>query len=191
MELGNFHRINGEDVSAMSSFPLPEGWSIIQTTQPHPTLAGDSSDVNALTEEPSSAGIVLSGGVEEIRAFSDSLRQVPPMVLAAMEPLEGMKCFSFVNGRIFLNYLPDSISPGLLALQPTLTGKYLLGKKPMYNGVYENTAYEPIAEEFRLEFAYSKTQQPKNVSIRVEITKEEGQGIPFVHRIGLNLFKGV
>jgi hypothetical protein len=188
IEAGNFHMINSENVSAMTEYMLPAGWSTVTTTQPYPSYFADTDDVNLLTGKASSAGLVIYGAVEKMRAYRDSMRQVSPFVLASLSAEDGSKCFSYSEGKILINFQPEFLDPLILANNAECYGEVLLGKRGEYSDTYETSLYESVPEEFELEIPYSSTTTTRCVYLKIELSAESGAHA-IVRRIGMNCFR--
>ena len=188
IEAGNFHMINSENVSAMTEYMLPAGWSTVTTTQPYPSYLADTDDVNLLTGKASSAGLVIYGAVEKMRTYRDSMRQVSPFVLASLSAEDGSKCFSYSEGKILINFQPEFLDPLILANNAECYGEVLLGKRGEYSDTYETSLYESVPEEFELEIPYSSTTTTRCVYLKIELSAESGAHA-IVRRIGMNCFR--
>ena len=188
---GNFHHINGENVSTYTSYVLKQGWNTIQTTHPYPS-AGEY-DVNALTEETSSAGIILLEDIDAMRPYTDSMRQVSPFTLATLEPEEATKCFSYDDGKLLVSFLPDFIQPDILndPLSLDTKGQTLICKKPVLEVDYTNMGYTPLPEAFQLEFAYSDSSRDKFIFIKIEIETHNVSALARINKLGLNKYKEI
>lgn len=180
IEAGNFHRINGEDVSGARSVQLAPGWSTIETTQPYPTGAGE---VNLITQQSSAAGMVLFGVVEQMRAYRDSMRQVSPFMLATLKDGEGAKCFAAIDGVIYVNFLPDAIDPGFYLDNPSTTGSFVYGRRPVWGTGHTVSGFTMQPEELEL-VCYHSADQSTNAHLRASLRCTTG--VARIRRIGIN-----
>lgn len=188
---GNFHIINEDDISTFTSYTLKQGWNIVRTTQPYPSA--NEYDTNELTSESSNAGIVIPENIENMRPFLDSMRQVSPFLLSTLEPDEGAKCFSFVDNKMYINFLPDFVEQDILVdpITSGTKGQVLLCKKPILDPDYTNTGYTSSPEKFEFEFAYTNEEKEKFIFIRIEINSQSGTSTARVSRLGLNKYQEI
>jgi len=186
---GNFHSINGEYISASQSYVLKKGWNQIETTQPFPSL--NEYDTNEITSAESSAGIVIPEDLE-MRAYMDSMRQVPPHRLATMDIEEGSKCFAYSDGRILVNFVPSFLDEDFLATETTsdMKGEKFLNKKASYGTSYENLGWVSLPEKFGLEFGYTESGD-NQVFIRATIECDEPGDFGKILMLGLNKYKEI
>lgn len=191
--VGNFHRVNGQDVSLEKTFLLPQGWSIIQTTQPYPTWIDSEYDTNRLTDEPSSACIILPESIEKVRPYRDSMRNVSPFILSTMAPDEGTSCFSYTGGMFLVNFLPDFADEARITdiLYAGAEGSTFICKKPIYDMDYTNTGWRASPERFDVEFAYHVSGETKKLYVRVEMGISRPGQIVRIGRLGLNKFRSI
>ena len=192
---GNFHRIDGIDVSSRTSWPISTGWHFVETTQPYPSVLGNSADVNYLTKVPSQAGLVFPPEVKQ-RAFRDSMRLVSEFSLATVSSADTTKCFTYKNGKLYVGYRPESVSYDMLnsvGIKPA-TGATLLCRKPVYAGdTYAALYYEPVPELFEIECEYEPIDEQaiNAIIVRVELSTPEHGDSVIVERLGINRLNGV
>jgi len=186
---GNFHIINGVNVSSENKYILNPGWNNIKTTQPYPTLFQDSSDVNHYTNEPSAAGLILPSGNVEIRPYIDSMRQVSSFILATMNS-ESRECFAFENNKIYINFIPEFLDAELLNLPHYVnkTGQYYLCKRALYSSDLKNIGYDTVPESYKIEFNYKLNNEIKKIYIKFIMNNDPKGGTIRLHRLGINAY---
>jgi hypothetical protein len=185
---GNFHIVNDENVSIFTSHTLQQGWNSIRTTHPYPSVS--EFDANRLTGETSTAGVVIPDDVDIMRPYLDSMRHISPFLLATLEPEEGVSCFSYTDGKVLVNFLPDYVEPDFLSDPLTVgtKGSDLLCKKPILDADYSNTGYTAQPEIFELEFTYYNKTREKFIFIRIEMDVRGTGAIARVNKLGLNKY---
>lgn len=189
IDAGNFHRIDGDDVSRFYGFIIEPGWHSIASTQPYPSW--NAYDVNPITGERSSAGIVLPSNIEIMRPFKDSMRRVSAYRLANLKPSEASKCFAFQDGKILVSFRPDFIDPVLVYddSMGAIKALSLYGKKAEIDTDFSNLGYTPAPEKFQLEFAYKGTGG-RTIVVRSVLTLDSPDATVRIRKMGLNLYKG-
>lgn len=127
---GNFHRVNGVDVSLETELLLSPGVHKIESTQPYPSATGitGSQDVNFYTTEYSDAYVDLSG--LDYRAFDKPMRKVSVTDLEYNIPENSRAVYTVDKGTILINTKPSWTEPSLLktAAGAGAIGDYLLGR---------------------------------------------------------------
>ena len=189
---GNFHKINGDNISSIGFYILTTGWNLIQTTQPYKSLYENDNDVNILTNKPSDAGIIIPDTVSIMRPFKDSMRQVSPFVLSTMEEKEAKKCFAFSNGKLLISFKPNFVDPYFLIDNEKVneTGEDLICKKPVLDSVtFINTAYISFPEQFNFTITYTDISKERVLTLRAEIEAEDILSSASISRIGINKFR--
>ena len=190
---GNFHKIDGFDVSTQTSVTLQPGWHYVETTQPYPTVYSNSADVNVLTKQPSQAGIIFPDSVE-MRAYRDSMRLVSEFTLSSLPAQEAKKCFTYKDGKILLAYRPECVSydminsPGLVPV----TGQSLLCRKVVYDSSLVPLYYEPVPERFIVECDYLPTSGDNvtHIIVRAELSAPQFGDAALITRLGINRISG-
>jgi len=187
---GNFHMINDEHVGARPSYTLKQGWNKLESTQPFPSR--NEYDLNTITGKVSRAGIVIPGNIEYMRPYKDSMRQVAPFILATMDLEEGSKCFSYVDGKMLINFVPTSVEQSFLdePLTSDIKGDKFLNKKAVWGVSYDNVGWTALPETFYLEFSYTSSGD-KQVYVRITIECEDNKSVARVFRVGLNKYREV
>lgn len=174
IERGNIHRINGQDVSTLTSFPITAGTYLIESTQVDP-------GVNQFTQRESTAFIRIPFEELEMRGFEDSLRAVPAYDLVINSANDDRQ-FALADGKIYLNRTPDYT----IQRSSSSVGKYLKTTR-----VTENGEVIGVPEQFRLEFDFiDPAQGETRISVRVEMTNSNGilPASPELKRLGINEF---
>lgn len=153
---GNFHMIDGNDVSRSKKYVMTPGWHSIITTQPYKTNPDNPNDVNSLTNNNTNAGINITGYSIQ-RAFNKSLRQVSLHTLLNATPPNDTKSFAIKDNKIYISYTPETLPDSSFLTDATdhLTGNELLCKKAVYKNDNKKTFdyYEEIPEKFTIEFS--------------------------------------
>ena len=187
---GNFHNVNGRNISTERKFTLSPGWNDIKTTQPYPTLNGNNFDVNTYTKKVCPAGIIIPDDVDIMRPYKDSMRQISPFSLAVSNKDE-KECFAYENGKVYLNYMPEYIDPRILndPYYGNVTGERFLCRSATYSADLKNTQYNPIPEKFALELKYKVNGEQRNMYVKIELSSAGTSGNARVFRLGLNKFK--
>lgn len=179
---GNFHSINGQDVSLVGSVELNPGEHHIFSTQPEPSAVQFSTDTdfNSLTKRKSSAGINLEG--LNYRAYRFPMRRVNIADLELNVEANDPKVYSFVNGSILLARQPDFVEQGFLDT-PNNIG--MLGSRLRAKIINQNTGrYLTKPEQFLVQMSY-KVKTAKGY-VRIRITMNRGGAIgPRVSRLGI------
>jgi len=189
---GNFHRIDGMDVSSFNSYPLSTGWHTLQSTQPYP--AANEYDVNDKTGVSSPAGIIIPASINTMRVYRDPMRRVSPFVLASLPADEASKCFAFAGGKILLNAQPDFVDDEIVydSNMSYAKGKNLICKRPIIESDLSNSGYLPQPERFLLEFKYgTATGASRSIWLRVDLSVDDTVSVARVRQIGLNKFREV
>lgn len=163
---GNFHIIDNDMVSTNSSHTLSPGWHEIITTQPYKTDPDYyDTDVNKLTNQLSKAGILLGSEYEytngnttyqyvERRAYRDPMRKVSTFTLANRVSPFSYESYSYSDGKILSNFIPEYLPDNSLIASPGRTGKKLLLKEARYlnDGKLTFGEYYHNPEQFYLEY---------------------------------------
>jgi hypothetical protein len=185
---GNAHIINGSSTGTLRTVTLNQGWNTIKSTHPHPSR--NAYDLNSITGVPSSAGVILPDNAI-IRPYRDSMRQVSPFTLMNMDPVEAKKCFSFVNGKILISFVPEFIDPNFIN-EETMSGekgRTFICKSPVLASDYSNSTWTALPETFTVEFSYSDTFD-KSIFIRAEAEIKDSTSSIKLLRLGINQYKG-
>jgi len=182
---GNYHRIDGNDVSLSTSYVLETGIHEIETTQPEPTSLINPSDAdrNQFTNERSDAGIVLEN--IEHYAFRPLMRRVSLGDLEYNVEKESHTNYAFTGGRVLMNKIPFFITQVFLddPASTSLIGDYIRGKKI--------TTPSPSTKRFvakpeKFEFSFSYQTQTANRYIRIRANIYRGSAVnPRITRIGI------
>lgn len=187
--VGNFHRIDGVNVSTLKQFVVNGGWHFIETTQPFPTSVSNSADVNPLTHQPSLAGIVIPDSATQV-AYRESMRQVSLFTLSTLAPADRYKCFSYNDGKVYVAYKPEMVPSSLLNNPGSVppTGATLLCRKPEYDSTYHCISYTPVPEAFKLSVEYEAVDSPgiDAVIVHVELSAPSLHDTAIVERLGIN-----
>lgn len=165
IEAGNFHEIDGVDISDRDKYTMVKGWHKITTTQVFPNNPNNDNDYNPFTNEKSEAGVTIPEGVY-YRAFKEPLRKVSRFMLGNNIKPKDHRSFAVSDNMILLNRNPDFIKEELLDATSgadQTTGSYLLAKK--LTGEIPSPGvdyYEPFPERFDLEFSIIGTDDETN-----------------------------
>lgn len=189
---GNFHRIDGNDVSSITEYELLPGWHLIETTQPNPSVASigglPTEDVNSLTKAYSNAGINLGNAVTEVAgntfmiAFREPMRRVPVSELESNVEPNNRKVYSIHNGKVMMNKQPSSIEPLALLVHSTAheEGEYFRNKVYDWN----SGNYTAMPEAYLLSVAYKDKGGTTRVALRVTMSSD-GKLSPRVEELAL------
>ena len=173
IEAGNYHKLNGEDISTLTSLTLTAGSYIFESSQPF-------RGVNQKTKLSSGAFIDIPSSEVELRGFEASLRRVPIYELVLNSGTDDRQ-FAFLDGKIYLNRIPDYAS----ILSADAEGKYL-------KTITFDSDFNPISipETFRMEFDYDDGTKPKNITIKIVLSndKRTGNDTPELRRLGINQY---
>ena len=187
---GNFHKIDGKDVSLVSSYILEPGIHEIETTQPEPTslLNGSDSDVNYFTGERSDAGIVLTD--MEHYAFRPLMRRVGLADLEFNVPRESHANYAFTDGKLLMNKKPAFISQVFLDDPATTStiGEYLRGKS-ITTPTPNTKRFVTLPEKFLFSFRYQTLTANRYIRIRAVISRGSSVN-PRITRIGITPITG-
>ena len=182
---GNYHMINGTDVSQLTNYTLPIGENCIETTQPYSSC--NAYDLNTITQATSSAAIIIPDNIDSMYAYKDTMRQISPFILGTLNEIEGYKCFAFDNNRLLLNFQPDFVDPIAFEdeTQSAQEGSLFTCKRPTYDSSYINRAYSPQPEIFELVFSYISDAQ-RYISLRLEVECDSPDSYVSISKIGFN-----
>lgn len=190
---GNYHKINDEDVSQLSSYTLQQGRNYITTTQPFPSLYKNSNTYfkNSITNERSYAGIVLEDYLNYY-AYDKPLTRISAYELSLIIPKSDYRQFAFENGKIYLNNIPESIPlvyfSDVFELYNT-TGRTLLCKKPIYNSSYVVTDYEVSQECFFIQYNINNIQD-NTIDICIEYNNDNKDIVEQPNIYNIKLIQG-
>ena len=150
---GNFHMIDGVNVSTNTSYDIKGGWHEIMTTQPYKTDPDNIKDVNSLTNKQSTAGINLGSYIER-RAYSDPMRLVSTHTLANVVGPNNNESFAYKNGKIYTNFIPTYLPDYATTDATHLKGNKVLAKEAEYyaTGKEEFKQYIHKPEKILLEY---------------------------------------
>lgn len=173
IEKGNFHKINGEDVSVLTSFSLSSGKYLLQTTQPY-------VGINQRTGLDSAAFISVPKTEVEFRGYEESLRKVPVYELVLNSGTDDRQ-FAFLDGKIFLNRVPD---------YPAIVSVDAEGKFMKTIALDDNNDPFAIPEAFRIEFDYEDGSDVKSITLKIDLANSDrsSNATPEVRRLGLNQY---
>ena len=186
---GNFHNIDGVDVSQSTSHVLSIGNHVIKSTNPHKS-SDHELDVNDLTGKHSNAGIDLSNIIQDnMLAFPESLRMVSITKLANVISPSDHKVFACANNKIFINFVPEQL-PSNINIYEYMIGSDVCGKHATYNPVSFNyDQYVTIPEMFKL--IYNQKSNLTSVSTfyyKIDMsTTEDSTLVPEVSKLSINL----
>lgn len=189
---GNYHKIDGIDISKYKKYTLTVGKHLIETTQPHKTDPNGSLDVNDLTQKSSNAGIDLTDvDPKNRRAFEKPLRRVNIKKLSNVISPMDHKSFALEDNKIYLNFIPEEL-PSNLNTFPHLSASNVIGKVPVYSTSNERDIlyYENLPETFLVSF---QTKQPieelQSFYYKIEMYRNANNSheTPIVSRLTINL----
>lgn len=179
---GNFHRINGVDVSLENEILLNPGLHKIESTQPYPSATGinGSQDYNFYTKEYSDAYIDLTG--LDFRAFDKPMRRVSVTDMEYNIPENSRATYVFDNNMILLNTKPSWTEPALLATAAGAgaIGDYLLGRT--FDKESQTNISNP--ESYYLIVNFKTDSGKRYVKVKV-IMERTGIISPRVKRLGI------
>jgi len=193
---GNFHSIDGEDVSSLNTYTMTGGLHNIVTTQPFKLDPNNpDNDVNVLTNKTSNAGIDL-GNYEEKRAFKKPLRKVDINTLSNVIAPGNHETFAYKDGKVFLNFKPEELPYQVLDFPLTthVKGKEILAKYASYYEDDKQTFNQYFAkkESFKLEYKTHPSDpddELKEMYVKGELSIDEKTGIsPSVFKFEILFF---
>ena len=191
IQFGNFHFIDGDNVSSLKKVVISPGKHVIETTQPYPTNPSDGDDNNLYTLEYSEAGIILPTNVIQY-ALELPQRRVSLFNLSNTVNINDHRSFAVEDNKIWLNKIPDHLQQHVLNNSSTssIRGKELLGKKVTYvNGKFYT--YVSIPEAFTLIYnTYQKEETgvvDNEVQIKANLVLKEGNTeiTPVINRVSV------
>ena len=177
---GNFHRVDGVDVSLTTSVELSKGMHLIESTQPEQSDSNTVADINYYSGSKSSAGVEMTN--HYYRAYRDSMEQITISDMEYNTGYENNNVFSFVDGKILINYQPSYLHQAMLDIDGTLIGPYLRNKYIQDNsGILE---YVSRPEEFEIYFNYESDTNGKYIQIRI-VMERNGKIAPRISKLAL------
>jgi hypothetical protein len=170
---GNYHTIDGINVSTATSYDLKGGWHEIITTQPYKTDPTNSKDINILSNATSNAGIKL-GNYTERRAFNKSLRKVSTNALSNIVPPADHRSFAYADGKIYINFIPEQLPEASTLIASHISGNDILGKYARYyeDGKDSFRDYVEQKEIFLIEYK-TRPKEGSEKDIRTVYVKAE------------------
>jgi hypothetical protein len=173
---GNFHKIDGVDVSFLNSYSLSPGRYVFETTQIFPMI-------NTITGESSAAAIYFPEANCSYMAFDMSMRKIPVYDLV-LNSYEDDRQFAIENGIVYLNRIPEEPE----TLEDSVTGKYLrtIGKRNRDSDIVG------VPETFRIHIAYNGSQAENVIFLRINLERDINNpaSTPEIRRLGINQFSG-
>ena len=188
---GNFHRINDDVVSFMSSYTLGAGWNRVQTTQPYPNLK--DKEVNQCSGIFSPAGIIFPNAISQQRAYRNPMRKVPLFTMKSIPIADINKCFAVHDNRVFVMFRPDYVPDAVLQQSVTdgmaKDGTYFTCRTPVINQHYETTGYTAQPERISVTIPVRKTKTGSVLYIRAYFTQPDARSGARIEKLGVNTFK--
>lgn len=199
---GNFHMIDGADVSFNTNYTLTQGKHQILTTQPHKTDPNNPKDVNLLTKKPCTAGILLdTSALKSMYGFELPQRLVSEFNLANV--VKGSDHRSYAakvhedgTASIYLNYQPEHI-PTSIVQNPTknhIRGIEVYGKYAVYDPLFNFEEYRTIPETFTITFTTQSMEEQEidGLYYRAKLNRTEkiSTKTPAINKIKLNFIGG-
>lgn len=174
IEAGNFHRLNGDDISKKNTIAINAGTYVIESTQIYP-------GINQFTNINSNASVTIPAGEVEQKAYEETLRKVSIYDLVINSEVGDHRQFAYTNGKIYLNRVPDFVTSYDISAE----GKYVKCIK-----LDDELSPIPIPEKFRLEFDYSALDRPKELALEISLTNSDSgtPASPEIRRLGINEF---
>ena len=168
---GNFHNIDGKDVSNNTVITLDKGMHLIETTQPEPSsdLYQDLNDINYYTSAKSSAGIILENIM--YRAIKEPMTQISISDMEYNTNHSNRGVFSFQDNKLLINYQPSYMQDGILQSEAGigLEGPYFRNKHIVNDGTH--LLYEAVPEQFMLMFNYHSTVTKRFLHLKITMTR--------------------
>lgn len=195
VKAGNFHRVNGIDISFRNEYVLSSGTHKLETTQALRNNPYNEKDVNDLTGKTCAAGIKIPENIE-YRAFEKPLRITPIKQLGYNVKVDDHRTFAFHNNKVWLNKIPEYINPDLLnpfEMTDHITGKELLGKSLVVDSDNIFLTYLPKPEEFSIEYDTFDDIESETFFFKVHFTRNsnyEGGNLPVVYDVILTNEQG-
>jgi len=163
---GNFHKVNGIDVSLQTEITVDPGWVFIETTQPEPLLSKlGVVENNLLTELYSEASIDLTG-IEKY-AVRDYMTNISLAELELSTTSDIMTQYSYIDGEIIIPRKVSNLNKGEINNGTGIytTGKYFRGKTLSA----DKTTYNVINETFEIGIKYRSSGSKKYAIIKVDL----------------------
>jgi hypothetical protein len=181
LSAGNFHTIDGVDISSKTSHFMTGGLHEVVTTQPMKTDPSNPKDINVLTNKRSNAGIAL-GDYDERRAFEKSMRKVSNYTLSNVINPGDHRSFAYDNGKIYINFTPEQLSDTTLIVASHITGEEIAAKDVVYleDGYNSFYSYTNKKETFLIEYKTAPkdpNDELKTMYVRGELQINKDNGI--------------
>lgn len=200
-EYGNFHSIDGIDVSYNTSYVLQTGSHKILSTNPHKTDPNNRQDINLLSKKGSKAGIELKPeALKSMYAFELPQRQVSVFNLANTVRIGDDRSFAVLmvgnSAAVVLNRQPEEVPVKLLQNSGTsqMRGVKLLCKRAIYDTTGAFLRYDGVPETFTVSFqTLIQNEVPINkMYYKATLTRSStnsGQS-PFINTVRVRIIRG-